>query len=100
MRRWKNQEIGEILACSFIQAKHDVFFFLKSLLSLHADPDSVTKVPGDRFGPDILERGVCEAIKADLLFGDSFQLELVTVCIGQNHLNEACSVSLLDMMKE
>jgi hypothetical protein len=47
-----------------------------------------------------LERSVCEAIKTDLLFGDGFQLELMAVRIGQNHLKEACSVSLLDMMKK
>src|SRR5258708_8116080 len=83
-----------------MRAKRDEFLFLTSLHSLHTDADSVTKIPGDGFGPDILERSVCEAIKTDLLCGDDFQLELVAVRIRQNHLEEACSVSLLDMMKQ
>ena len=52
-------------------------FLTNALHSLYTDPDSVAKVPGDGFGPDMLECGVCEAIKTDLLFGDGFQLELV-----------------------
>src|SRR5713101_2004304 len=32
--------------------------------------------------------------------GDGFQLELVAVRIRQNHLEEACRVSLLDVMKQ
>jgi hypothetical protein len=44
--------------------------FFTSLHSLDPDPDSVTKIPGDWFGPDVLERGLSEAIKTDLLFGE------------------------------
>ena len=64
--------------------------------SLDPDADSVTKIPGDGFGPDMLERGLSEAIKTDLLFGE---LELVAERIAPRHLKKPCSVSLLDMMK-
>jgi hypothetical protein len=77
----------------------DTFFF-QFPHSLDTDADSVTKIPGDWFGPESLERRTCEAIKTDFLFGDGFQLELVAVCIRQNHLKKTCSVSLLDMMKK
>jgi hypothetical protein len=52
-------------------------FFFISTHSLDPDADSVTHIPGDWFGPDIVERCLGEAIKTDLLFGDGFQLELV-----------------------
>src|SRR5438477_6898895 len=74
--------------------------FFPSPHSLDPDADSVTKIPGNGFGPDMLERGLSEAIKTDLLFGDGLQLELVAVRIGQNYLHKACSISLLDMMKK
>ena len=44
----------------------------------------------------MLECGLSEAIKTDLLFGE---LELVAERIGPHHLKKTCSVSLLDMMK-
>src|SRR2546421_8497833 len=67
---------------------------------LYPDPNPVAKVPGDWLGPDMLKRGVFEAIKTDLLFGDGVLLELVAVGVGQNHLNEACGVSLLGVVKK
>ncbi len=45
----------------------------------------------------MLERGLSEAIKTDLLFGE---LELVAERIALHHLKKPCSVSLLDMMKQ
>ena len=67
---------------------------------LYPDPNPIAKVPGDWLGPDMLKRGVFEAIKTDLLFGDGVLLELVTVGVGQNHINEACGVSLLGVVKK
>ena len=57
-----------------MRAKHDGLAFSHPQHSLDPDADSVTKIPGDGFGPDMLERGLSEAIKTDLLFGE---LELV-----------------------
>ncbi len=72
-------------------------FFFTSPHSLDPDPDSVTHIPGDGFGPKRLERSAAEAIKTDLLFGE---LELVAERIAPHHLKKPCSVSLLDMMKQ
>src|SRR5207248_4570962 len=44
----------------------------------------------------MLECGLTEAIKTDLLFGE---LELVAQRIAPHHLKKPCSVSLLDLMK-
>src|SRR5438874_9064174 len=71
--------------------------FFSSPHSLDADADSVTKIPGNGFGPDMLEGGLSEAIKTDLLFSE---LELVAERIALHHLKEPCSVSWLDMMKQ
>src|SRR5207302_4866940 len=45
----------------------------------------------------MLERGLSEAIKTDLLFGE---LELVAERTALHHLKKPCRVSLLDMMKQ
>ena len=45
----------------------------------------------------MLERGLFEAIKPDLLFGE---LELVAERTAPHHLKKPCRVSLLDMMKQ
>ena len=45
----------------------------------------------------MLERGLSEAIKTDLLFGE---LELVAKRAALHHLKKPCRVSLLDMMKQ
>src|SRR5207302_8297283 len=45
-------------------------------------------------------RGLFETIKADLLFGDGLELELMAVSIGQKQINEARGVSQLSVMKE
>ena len=45
----------------------------------------------------MLERGLPEAIKTDLLFGE---LELRAERTALHHLKIPCSVSLLDMMKQ
>lgn len=45
----------------------------------------------------MLERGLSEAIKTDLLFGE---LELVAERTALHHLKKPCSISLLDMMKQ
>ncbi len=79
------------------QAKRDGRFFFTYLHSLDADPDSVTHIPGDGFGPKRLERSEAQAIKTDLLFGE---LELVAQRIAPHHLKKPCSVSLLNMMKQ
>ena len=70
--------------------------FFTSPNSLDPDPDSVTHIPGDGFGPKRLERSEASAIKTELLFGE---LELVAQRIAPHHLKKPCSVSLLDMMK-
>jgi len=44
-----------------------------------------------------LERGLSEAIKSDLLFGE---LELVAERIALHHLKKPCRVSQFDMMKQ
>jgi hypothetical protein len=72
-------------------------FLFTSPHSLDPDPDSVTHIPGDGFGPKRLERSEASAIKTDLLFGE---LELVAERIAPHHLKKPCSVSLLDMMKQ
>jgi len=72
-------------------------FFSTSSHSLDPDPDSVTHIPGDGFGPKRLERSAAETIKTDLLFGE---LELVAERIAPHHLKKPCSVSVLDMMKQ
>jgi hypothetical protein len=64
--------------------------------SLDPDADAVTKVPGDGFGPDVLERGLSEAIETDLLIGE---LELVAERTALHHLQKPCRVSLLDRMQ-
>lgn len=81
-----------------MQAKRDGRAFA-SLRSLDPDPNAVTHIPGDWLRSDIPERCLGQAIKTDLLFGDGFQLELMAVGIGQDHLKKACRISLLDMMK-
>ncbi len=45
----------------------------------------------------MLEGGLSEAIKPDLLFG---KLELVAERTALHHLKKPCGVSLLDMMKQ
>ena len=45
----------------------------------------------------MLERGLSEAIKTDLLFGE---LELVAERTAPHHRKKPCSVSLLDMMEQ
>lgn len=45
----------------------------------------------------MLERGLSEAIKTDLLFGE---LELEVECAALHHLEKPCRVSLLDRMKQ
>lgn len=45
----------------------------------------------------MLECGLSEAIKTDLLFSE---LELVTERTALHHLKKPCSVSLLDMMQQ
>src|SRR5690348_5062317 len=65
--------------------------------SLDPAADPVTNIPGDRFGADILERGLSEAIKTDLLFGE---LELVVEGTDLHHRKKPSSVSLLDMLQQ
>ena len=45
----------------------------------------------------MLERGLSEAIKTYLLFGE---LELLAERIALHHLHKPCRVSLLDMMQQ
>jgi hypothetical protein len=67
---------------------------------LYADPYFIAKVPGNYIRTNILKRGMFEALKANLLFSDGVLLELVAVGVGHHHINEACGVPLLDMMKK
>jgi hypothetical protein len=69
--------------------------FFTSEHSLDPDADTVTHIPGDGFGPDMLEGGLSEAIKTDLLFGE---LELVVERTALHHLKKPCRVSLLDLL--
>src|SRR5579872_396032 len=71
-------------------------FLLTSLRSLDRDPDAVTEIPGDWFGPDMLECGVGEAVKAGLLF---VELELVAERIALHHRQIPRCVSILDAMQ-
>ena len=65
--------------------------------SLNPDADPVTKKPGNGFETDMLERGLSEAIKTDLLFGE---LELVAERTALHHLKKAGRVSVLHMVKQ
>src|SRR5215469_5996312 len=69
----------------------------KSTHSPDPDPDSVTEVPGNGFGADILERGPSEAIQTDLFIGE---LGLVGERTGLHHFQKPCRVSVLDMMQQ
>src|SRR5581483_598069 len=63
------------------------------------DPDAnpVAHIPGDGFRPNVLKRGLSEAIKARLLFGEP---ELVAERTALHHLKKSLRVSLLDMMQQ
>src|SRR5579871_2572347 len=65
--------------------------------SLDPDANAVTKIPGNRFGPDIVVRGLSEAIQPDLLVGE---LEPAAERAALHHLQIACRVSLLDRMQQ
>lgn len=77
------------------EARRACFFI--SLRSLDPDANSVTKIPGHGFGPDILERGLPEASKTGLLIGE---LEPVAERVAAHHFKETRRVPLLDMMKQ
>src|SRR5581483_4372294 len=65
--------------------------------SLDADADTITHIPGNGFGTDMLQCGLPETIKTGLLVGE---LKLAAERTALHHLKEPCSVSLLDMMQK
>jgi hypothetical protein len=71
-------------------------FLFISQPSLDPDTNAVTHIPGDGFGPDIVERRAAEAVKANPLIG---KVELLTERIASQHLQKPCRVSVLDRMQ-